>query len=288
MKKIFILTFATFLVFGTISPARAEENKTVQKALDNAKQYIDDLVTAKDDNLGDNVSLRVETFKRVLDLSSAEAKDFEFKLLTTTKEDAFETWKKDSMKGLTEALVYFNTQKQVVSDENEKDLSLEQIKKIAQDFKSWREENYLPLSEQIQNFLLIKQEAKSVQTAQARLQKITTDLKGIKRAISSSADKINGLLDNSTKSLKEAADLNKQAGELFIKFYISTSTEIASSTEVVSTSTEEIFPAASSTEVAAPIPSVSIKDLVRSSLSKIKEAYQGFIDISNLVRKLLK
>lgn len=287
MKKFFILTFAAFLVFGLASPARAEENQTVQKALDNAKQYLDDLVTAKDDNSGDDVNLRVETFRRVLDLSSAEAKDFEFKLLTAAKEDALEAWKKEIMDGLTEALVYFNSQKQVVSDENEKDISLEQIKKIAQDFKSWREENYLPLSEQIQNFLLIKQEAKSVQTAQSRLQKITSDLKSIKRAISSSADKINSLLSDSAKSLEEADDLNKQASELFIELYASTST-MATSTLIEATSTETTSLAASSTEAAAPTPTVSIKNLVRSSLSKIKEAYQGFIDISNLVRKLLK
>lgn len=272
------------MVFGTnIFVARAEENQTVQKALDNAKQYLDDLVTAKDDNTGDDVGLRIDTFKQVLDLSSAEAKDLEFKLLTVAKENAFEPWKKQAMDGLTEALVYFDSQKQAVSDN--KDITLDEIKQIAQDFKSWRDKNYLPLVSQIQDFMLVKQEAKSVQTAQSRLQKINSDLKSIKRSILSSADKINGLLASSTNSIKEADNLNNQAANLFVNLYISTST--------AATSTEEVIPVvsdasstASSSEVQTPI--VSIKDLVGSSLLKIKEAYQGFIDISNLVRKLLK
>ncbi|MGC9610891.1 MAG: hypothetical protein ABSE68_01590 [Minisyncoccia bacterium] len=294
MKKIFILIPAVIMVFGLTSlPARAEENQTVQKALDNAKQYLDDLVTAKDDNSVDDVGLRVETFRQVLDLSSAEAKDLEFKLLTVTKEDVFEAWKKQAMNGLTEALVYFDSQKQAVSDG--KDVSLGQIKQIAQDFKSWRDENYLPLTGQIQDFMLIKQEAKSVQTAQSRLQKINNDLKSIKRAIFSSADKINGLLANSTESINKADELNNQATKLFIDLYVSTSTA-ATSTLTVATSTEEISSVvldnssstASSSALKDQSPIVSIKDLVGSSLLKIKEAYQGFIDISNLVRKLLK
>ena len=40
---------------------------------------------------------------------------------------------------------------------------------------------YILLASQIQDFLLVKQEAKAVQTAQARLQKITTDIKNIKQ-----------------------------------------------------------------------------------------------------------
>ncbi|TSA44281.1 hypothetical protein D4R51_04140 [bacterium] len=310
MKRILILSLVIF--FGLLSfsarPVFADSgSSTVQKALENTKQFLDDLVTAKDESTGDDLNLRIKTFRQVLDLSETEAKDFAFKLLAVEKDEKLETWKKNALNKIDGTISFIGSQKVLVSDGKSPDLA--KMKQIAQDFKLWRDANYLPLVGQIQDFLLIKQEAKSIQTAQNRLSKITGDLKGLNRTKISGSSEIKKLLDNSKSSVIGAADLNNQAYKIFLKNYedsIATSS-IASSTipdagnnmpssnqaEALATSTAVVTSsttaAASSTAVAgfSNPPIVSIKDLVKSSLSKIKDAYQGFIDISNLVRKLL-
>ncbi len=298
MKNFFVFTIVVF--FGlqfSASPARAEESPAVQKAFENAKQYLDDLVTAKDENNSDDVGLRVETFRQVLDLSAAEAKDFEFRMLAADKDkdEVLTIWKKSALNGITQSLVFFDLQGQLISDS--KLIDVAKIKQIAQDFKSWREKNYLPLTDQIQGFLLIKQEMKAIQTAQARLQKITGDLKNLRQSRIVNSTEIKKSLENSKGLIGQAGDLNGQAKDLFIKLYAN----VATSSSPIASGTIAIFPGtatstitnststatSSPADASAPVPIVSIKDLVRSSLGKIKDAYQEFIDISNLVRKLL-
>lgn len=180
-------------------------------------------------------------------------------------------------------------------------------KQIAQDFKQWRDENYLPLAGQIQDFLLIKQEARSIQIAQNRYSKITLDLRGLNRAKVSGSTEIKKLLDSSKANIIAASDLNNRAYGMFLKNYLDTA--LASSTTASSTVADgsdkltgdqgdksgPIKIQASSTNAItsstatgpSTLPIVSTKELVKASLNKIKEAYQGFVDISNLVRRLL-
>lgn len=300
MKKYSIFLIIIFSAFSLIGkPALADNgSSTVQKALDSTKQFLDDLVTSKDENSGDDIALRVQTFNKIIDLSQAEAKDFEFKLIAVDKDDKLDAWKRSALKGFDQAIAFFDSQKDLIPDSKPVDLA--DIKKIAQDFKLWRDANYLPLVSQVQDFLLIKQEVKGIQTAQARFQKITNDLKSLKQSAIANSSNIKKYLDNSKKSIDQAVDLNNQATNLFIKNYMkmTESTSTSTSTEPVSTSTD-VFGAlvvsdststatSSPADISAPAPIVSIKDLVKSSLDKIKDAYQGFIDISNLVRKLLK
>jgi hypothetical protein len=294
MKKLFIFAAVALVSLASFaSPARAEETKGVQKAFENAKQYLDELVTAKDENKSDDLTLRVETFRKVLDLSTAEVKDFEFKLLTVDKDEAFEPWKEEAMKSLTGAKVFIDSQKELLTDP--KSLDFSEVKAIAENFKAWREKEYLPLVSQAQNFLLVKQEAKAVGTAQARLGKITTDLKNIKQSKVTNSSEIKKLLDGSKNLIEEAADLNREAADRFIETNVKTAKNASSTEEETATSTLPAKTLATSTATSSPAdvsaeaaPIVSIKDLVGSSLGKIKEAYQGFVDISNLVRKLLK
>ncbi len=299
MKKYSTLLIIAFFTLSLVAkPALADNgSSTVQKALDSTKQFLDDLITSKDENSGNDMTLRVQTFNQIIDLSEAEAKDFEFKLLAIDKDSKLDGWKESALKSFDQAIAFFDSEKDLVGDG--KSLDLAGIKKIAQDFKSWRDANYLPLVGQTQDFLLIKQEAKGIQTAQSRFQKITSDLKGLKQStIANSAD-IKNSMDNAKKSIDQAVDLNNQAIDLFVNNYIKAAN--SSSTEVTATSSDISNVAANNTtiadststatsspaDVSASVSIVSIKDLVKSSLNKIKDAYQGFIDISNLVRKLL-
>ncbi len=298
MKKYSTLLIIAFFALSLVAkPALADNgSSTVQKALDSTKQFLDDLITSKDENSGNDMTLRVQTFNQIIDLSEAEAKDFEFKLLAVDKDSKLDGWKKSALKGFDQAIAFFDSEKDLVGDG--KSLDLAGIKKIAQDFKSWRDVNYLPLVGQTQDFLLIKQEAKGIQTAQSRFQKITSDLKGLKQSTISNSTDIKSSMDNAKKSIDQAVDLNNQATDLFVNNYIkmsnSSSTEVATSSNVSNATADDATIASSTStatsspaDVSASISIVSIKDLVKSSLNKIKDAYQGFIDISNLVRKLL-
>ncbi|MGC9603016.1 MAG: hypothetical protein ABSF47_00925 [Minisyncoccia bacterium] len=301
MKKFLISSFTVFFGLSLFfaRPVFADNGtSTVQKALQNAKQFLDDLVTAKDENSGDDVGLRIQTFSQVLNLSEAEAKDFEFKLLAADKDAKLDAWKKLTLNEFDGAITFFDSQKDLVS--NAKTINLAKIKQVAQDFKSWRAANYLPLVSQAQSFLLIKQEAKAIETAQTRLEKITGDLENLNQTRISGSGDINNSLMRSRQNISDAVDLNNQAYDLFSQNYGVENAPMVSSTDLVATSSDSTdatstdgaaystFTASSSlTADAVPNPIVSIKDLVGSSLSKIKDAYQNFIDISNLVRKLL-
>ena len=99
-------------------------------------------------------------------------------------------------------------------------------------------------------------------------------------------------------SIEEARKLNEAARELFFErnvdvfkpANVSTSTEASSSSPPLSLIVNDLANDASSTATSSAAENLnllSIKDLVRSSLEKIKDAYQIFIEMSNLVRKLL-
>lgn len=276
IRKGFVIALAAvFLVVAYPGTASAESVPAVKKVLENAKAYLDDLVTAKDDNTSNDLSLKIETFKRVLDLSAAETKDLEFKLLTTEKDEQFEEWKQSALDGLARALAYYDSERELLSETAS--ITASDIAGIAKSFKEWRESEYLPLLTQVQDFILVKQEAKAIQTAEKRLEKVNENLASL--GISSRNKDISKHLSKAKSLINSALKLNSEATDLFISRYIATSTEeMATSTASSSDAGSEAVPVP---------PPTSVKDLVRSSLDAVKGAYQSFIDISGLVRKLL-
>jgi hypothetical protein len=302
-KKLTYFLILTLALGSFVFPgntARAESS-SVQKALENVKQQLDDLVTAKDDSNLNDLALRIETFKKVIDFSITEAKDLKIKTLALDLDKNLQDWQKSVLAGLDDAITYYNDQKQSLKETEIG--SLEEIKGTAESFKKWREDHYLGTANQVRDFILIDQEQKSIQTAQKRSQKINDDLKKLEKAKIKGVSELYKLIGKANQSIKEADEMNQKATKLFFEKYIPivtsttpTATSTATSTInlpetnsiVTSTETRNVNPAASSTEEAIPPLPPSIKDLVDASLTKVKETYQIFIDMSNLVRKLLK
>jgi len=279
-----VLVSALFIVSYS-GTAAAESTPAVQKVLENAKAYLDDLVTAKDDNTSNDLSLKIETFKQVLDLSSAETKDFEFKLLTAEKDEQFEVWKQNALDDLARALAYYDSERDLLSDLNS--ITADDITGIAKRFKEWRESEYLPLVSRVQDFILIKQEAKAIQIAEKRLEKVNENL--VSLGIRSGNKDIAKHLTKAKSLITTASRLNNEAADLFTSRYMATSTEeTASSPEMITPliASTSSSPVADTNSTSTP-PLSSVKDLVRSSLEAVKGAYQSFIDVSGLVRKLL-
>jgi hypothetical protein len=137
------------------------------------------------------------------------------------------------------------------ASENESSLVLEEIQQMAIDFKTWREENYLPLQDEIQNLLLIKKEKEALQISNRRLEKISNDITILEQAGFSQIDELKNMFENAEKLIENAEVENEEAMELFItentaplKPIIE---EIATSTEIQSTSTIPIISSSTAT-----------------------------------------
>ncbi len=304
-KKLLIITAVAFVaLMGSSRPVFADDGGAVNQVFQSAKDALDSLVTAKDEGNANDVTLRINAFEQVLDLSTSEAKDLELKLLTADKNPDYDIWVKSAVSGLTEALVYYDSERQLVSSSSSLDVA--GIKAIAEDFKTWRDDKYLPLVNQIQDFLLVKQEFSALDTSEKRLNNITSDVSSLNLK-TKDRKTINDFLNVAKGDIKSGRDLNSQAYELFLNKYVSglsaassttkdqtsnasSSDSISSVTSTeISTSTIEATSSSSTEAAAGEAPQeVSVKDLVNSSLMKIKDAYRNFIGISNLVRKLLQ
>ncbi len=302
-------------------PAAFAQTASSSNILQDVQAAVQSLVSAKDTGNTNDVALRVTAFEQVLTLSESEAQSYELKLVNTQSSKAYDVWKNNALDALGQALAYYNQEDQLLNGTST--ITSADIKQIATDFAKWRAETYLPLVGAIQDFLLVNQEAGAVQTAQTRYGKIVNDLQGLGLPTVTGSQEIAADLKDASSSISAAADFSRQAAKLFLSLYVNatstaTSTASASSTATSSlpvsvaplnltatssannTATSTAAPsteggAATSTALAGQATStvvtssnpISIKGLVTASLDKVRNAYQDFIDISNLVRSLL-
>lgn len=255
-----ISTFAQ----GTLSVQTNILQKTVES--------IEDLINVKDEN-AESLAFRIQTLKQVIELSISEAKELKIKILTL--EDAKRpldklneeesAWRQDQIEKLNAAIKYYENQQKLLAEQDP--ITLEWIKEEAQTLKKWRENNFLPLADSIIDFLLIQQEQRAIETTQERLKKITRDLQSLKKKGVRNLKPLFDLLTKAETLIKKSIELNEQAAVLF---WNNQNPETVTSTEPIEL-----------------IPPPLVRDLVRDSLNKIREAYQIFIEMSSLVRKLL-
>ncbi|MDO8557076.1 MAG: hypothetical protein Q7R98_01280 [Candidatus Jorgensenbacteria bacterium] len=337
-KHIFIFVsvfLAGSLMAGSVAFGQTSSSSVsspVEKALGDVRDTFDNLINAKDENSAQELPFRIETYKKVIDFTITEAKDLKVKLLAIDSvNEHLVPWQEESLQNLAKAGEYYEAQKKLLN-EKEKTLTMDQLKKLAGNFKKEREGNFLPTINQAKDFLIIYQEKSSIDTAKSRWSKIQDDVKKLQKSKIKAADTFASMLKNANGLINEAQTLNKNAERLFWDSYAYTATttitaasstdEIketlvaaetallpgktvtlepastviatasSSSTEQTSANTVPVYTAtstATSTDaVLAPTQPPSIRDLVKSSLIKVKDAYQIFIEMSSLVRKGLK
>jgi len=238
-KKIII--FLIILAFFGSGIVFAQE-PDVENQLRETQEDIDKLIKAKDENSHFDVALCIELFKEATNLSITEAKNLKIKLIALDKieNERLINWKGEVIEELNEIISYYENIKENAS-ENESSLVLEEIQQMAVDFKTWREENYIPLQDEIQNLLLIKKEKEALQISNRRLEKISNDIIILERAGFSQIDELKNMFENAEKLIENAEIENEEAMKLFItenttplKPIIE---ETATSTETQSTST---------------------------------------------------
>jgi hypothetical protein len=320
------ITFlSSFLVVALLLPIAAPvgaQSESMQKALESVKGTLDDLVTAKDEQKPVELGLRIEALKKAINLSAAEAKELRVKLIAIEDLDQkTDMWRAAMADQMKRAAEYALVEEKAI-ETNEKEMTLAEVKDIAARFKAWRESSYLPVVGQVRDYFLIAQEEKTIETAKSRWQKIDSDIKKLEKAKIKNIESVRKMLTNADFLIAGGEALNQEAWASFVDVYISqTTSTAATSTDMNATTTEtnatstaatstdmnatttvpenqlilesstSSSPFASSTDAKdepALLPPPSIRDLVHGSLSKIKDTYKVFIDMSNLVRKLLK
>ncbi len=332
------------------------QSKDTRKTMEIVKEKIDTLVEAKDENNLDNLNLKISALKRVIELSVSEAKDLKIKILSVNfaeknkESEAILKWREKVLASLDKTIAYYESQAQIL-EKNDAISNEEIIKSFAENLKNWREKNYLPLDNEIRDFLLTVQESYAIAVTKNRAQKINDDILKFQKSKGKNSS-LNKLMDSAFKSLNESEKLNEKAKNLFSEtyIYINTDSLATSSAETIASTTVGINPemnttttpsiasattttllVVSSTEplvvsrteplvvsrteplvvsrteplvvsrepllsqsensISSSSPqlsTMSIRDLVKESLDKIKDTYQIFIEMSNLVRKLLK
>ena len=252
--------------------------------------------------------MRIETFRKVVEFSVGEAKGLKIKLLGVEDlDDATLLWRKTMIEHLNNALLRYEKEQLFLLEETINDVEI--IKRVASDFKTWREALYIPIAEEINEFLLTEQEEVAIETALKRWQRINKDVASLENSGLKGVKQLRELL-NAAKTLIDESDLlNKEARVLFVKQRVTPllpkdktseiNTEIDTieaegvaillETETAPNVTSTTGSETASTTLAAEAPQPpTIKSLVRESLAKVKGAYQTFIEMSDLVRKLLE
>jgi hypothetical protein len=293
MKKnnpIFItLAIISLFYAGQVS---AETTGPVEKALEGVRQTVDDLVSAKDDKTPQELPLRIQTFRKVLELSIAEAKDLKIRLLSEEPEQKeLVTFHEDLTKKISEALKFYEEKNKRFSL-LERDLNLEDIRLMAEDFQNNRTANFSTPTQTAHDYLASRQPAKILEVAQKRFDKIENDLKKMGR--NRTTENLNNLLKKAAKDLTEAENNRILAEEKFQKDYLLPKEKTlinapvsATSLKIEETETSAATSTPTSTVVEVPVlpPPPSIRDLVQESLTHVKGAYQVFIEMSAVVRK---
>jgi len=264
------LVLRPIFVFAQETVSSSTNTQTNQNILQKTLKTIEDLVSIKDEE-NESLAFRIKTFKQVIELAIVEAKELKIKILSLDKlNDKELNWQKEQIEKLNAVIEFYENEQKILSEQEL--ITLEWIKNEAQNFKEWRENNYLPLAEEITNFLLIQQQQKAIETAQERLKKINRDLQLLKKGEFKNIKLLSDLFTKAEITLNESIKLNKKAITVFWenqkenqKKLIITNTTTTSSSTVLS-------------------PPLFIRDLVKESLNKIKETYQIFIEMSKLVK----
>lgn len=268
------------------SSADAQTTAT-QKALESVKESVHTLVGAKDENNPNEDAFRTETFKKVVEFSIVEAKELKIKFIQSFSEPQSSTtlslWRDGILSRTNELISYYETELKNLDEIASQKNSEELVREAAEKFRIQRENLFIPLSEEVSDFLLSEQQKESVSVAEKRWMKIRNDVTKLGKSFSArKMQPLESALAKSDAMIGEAEAIREEIQALFREKYLSAFEE----EETVATTSPEMPEESSATITPSNPPRPSIRDLAGESLLKIKGAYQIFIEMSGLVRKL--
>lgn len=312
--KIFVIVIISLVVLSlTLSPIFAQEN--LQAPNKEVANKVGELVELKDDNtLSDEdreikeIVIRREALDKIANLSLLEIKNLEDKINSLDLNSDIQIQIKERFLEILDNNRKYSEDLKIKTENDE--LTLEEVKDLAQKYKDWREENYNKYVKKLTVFTLAFQEKSVLKTANIRLEKIMADLGKLESAKLIKKEDTWKYIDSAMKSLTNAQIFNSNAEKIIIDVIEKCVLYPASSTpeampEIATSTLEKIgepltkpvpvteeFTASSTAKLATStqeiIPENDAQALIERSLKEIKNAYNSFISISNKVKAKLK
>jgi hypothetical protein len=230
----------------------------LKNAKQEARESVDKLIDVKNnEELSEEEKLRLETeASRTALLDVFKFSALETQALIDKVKDAKDLTVEyiELQGGLLEDLneflgAYADFQDRLAAAEN-----LEAIKELAAEFKNWRENVYGPVVQAALDFISVFQSRNLLKMAEGRFEKISQDLRRWKFSRIIKTDLLEPLLSQAGVSLKEARALYNQAAALLLE------------------NKEDKPP---------------VKSFLDETLLKIRDAYKRFLEMSDLVKKML-
>lgn len=198
------------------------------------------------ENILKELSIRKKIIGRAISCSIDEAlsSQSELRIAETNSQD-LSGIKNRIISKFDEIIGYYQTQNGSVGD-----LGIAGSKIFSANLKSWRDSNFVPMSDIEKNFLVFLKNQDVIQTAQNRFNQISLTLKTLGL---SDNQKISGILNEADKNIQLANDGNNQAEDIFKRL---------------------AWPS-------------NVSDIMVSSLQHLKDAYQNFFDIGTEAQNII-
>ncbi|MFA5386091.1 MAG: hypothetical protein WC297_00185 [Candidatus Paceibacterota bacterium] len=226
---------------------------------------------------------RQQSFHKVMELSNAEIQNLN-KSLDDLQLDGNSEYAQEKTK-LSEILSGFDAYNKEVSEKISKAKSVASLKTLAVEYKNWRENTYNLQAQIIINFSLLVQQRAMLDTANDRLNKVQKDVEKLGNLGVDQITQLNLLLDKSRQNLGDANQSFEKAKTIIDDYFSATSTP-ATTTEEIATSTAN---ASSTIDVEineGQVDASQLQLLLEDGFTKIKSAYEAFIEMSAVVKKL--
>lgn len=295
------LIFLGLFLFSTKSIALAQSEE-LKSAKNDASQTVSKILDLKNQNLTDKekgeaeLSLKKEALGKIISLLDLELKEASLKIQDISEIEPEVLIIKDN---LTNKIEDFSDQLSGLKKEVDENKDLVSLNAITDKIIKLKEESIDEAIKISIDLSILYENEKVIKIADQRFTKITNLIKKLEFTADVSK-KINQILKDSLKLLKESKDLNATAITNLIlesKNYQDTAKEkeIAiepnASTTTVSTSTATTTISISAVaivpeeEIKTKETALDVKGLVQLSLGKMKLVYKGFISIAEIVNK---
>ncbi len=306
VKRVITIIVVVVIILGLALPmfnlfaATVTEQKS--ETLKEVGDIINELINLKDNSDLTNaekekqeISIRQEALKKIIELSKLELDDLRKKLdvVEVTGNEQKEL-RKEFYDTLDLFATHYATSTEQVMQEN---LTLPAVKELAKQFKEWRDTYYTPQIQLLLNFLLVYNTVPVLSTADTRLEKIMSDLRKLENARLIVKSDYQRQLDQAVDHLTSAHVFQNRAEQsllAILREQAAHSTTTISDLETATTTATTTIPelAATTTPATTTVKIIdprleNTKDLIRHSLEDIKSAYNNFLDISKNVKRKL-
>lgn len=198
------------------------------------------------ENIKKELDIRKKFLYQVVDCAVSEAYALQSSLKSIQSDYSNVKEGRDKLiSKINDIIDYYGSQRTIITD-----LGIEGSKNFSVNFKSWRDSNYLPVSEIVKNFLVFSRNQELLQTARDRFNQINISMKALGLTENK---KISDLLNEADKNLRTADGQNGEAANTFKRL---------------------------------SWPN-DVSGLMISSLQYLKNAYQNFFEISQESQKII-